>query len=117
MHRRKRKELAQSSDIAFLLIIFFLLLAGLDVSKALSYRQAKPAGETVETSPLSLTLEDDDTLRYQNQPISLSQCKELLDEAGQLTLTVDDHATWQGVVDILSIAEESHTKVVLHATT
>ena len=113
MHRRKRKELAQSSDIAFLLIIFFLLLAGLDVSKALSYRQAKPAGETVETSPLSLTLEDDDTLRYQNQPISLFQCK----EAGQLILTVDDHATWQGVVDILSIAEETHTKVVLHATT
>ncbi|MDD7202190.1 MAG: hypothetical protein SPF89_08295 [Sphaerochaetaceae bacterium] len=117
MRRRKRKELAQSSDIAFLLIIFFLLLAGLDMTKAISYRQTQPAGEIADASPVSLTLEDGDTLRYQNQTISLSQCKDLLDGAGQLTLTVDDNATWQGVVDILSIAEETNTKVVLHATT
>lgn len=117
MQRRKRRELAQSSDIAFLLIIFFLLLAGLDVSKAISYRQAQPAGGTADASPVSLTLEDGDILRYRDQTISLSQCEELLGQASQLTLTVDDRATWQGVVDILSIAEKTKTKVVLHATT
>lgn len=112
--RRKHQTLAQSSDIAFLLIIFFLLLAGLDMSKSISYRQAQGVAEA---SPLSLFLEGGDTLRYQNQAITLMQCRTLLSETKTLVLTVDDHASWQGVVDILAIAEEAGTKVVLHAST
>ncbi len=38
---RKRKELGQSSDIAFLLIIFFLLLSGVTASHSLDLQIPK----------------------------------------------------------------------------
>lgn len=118
MRRRRRKELAQASDIAFLLIIFFLLLAGLDATKALSLKQG--ISSTEQTNPsgvLSLTLSSDGSIvDSSGKTLSLSDCESLIPSYERIDLSVSPDATWQAVVDLLALANESQTEVNIHAT-
>jgi biopolymer transport protein ExbD len=101
--RRRKHSIAQPSDIAFLLIIFFLLLSGIEVSKSLDLKTGM--AQSTETKPFSLTVEKDGTLHNAGQQIDLQQLDRELEDRSWLSVSVDPDVGWQTVVDILSVAE------------
>lgn len=114
MRKRQRKELAQSSDIAFLLIIFFLLLAGLDASGSIDLHTGKPT--VSETMPCTLTVQNDGTLSFNGDTVSLGECPSLFAPYPSVILEIEPSVPWQTVVDLLSIANETGKEVTLHET-
>ncbi|MFA7168693.1 MAG: biopolymer transporter ExbD [Sphaerochaetaceae bacterium] len=111
--RRKPQGIAQSSDIAFLLIIFFLLLSGLESSKALTLKSPQPIQATADV--VSLALRQDGIVLYQGKQLSRNQLQLLLSTAKQTDITVDEQTSWQDVVDLLSVANRMGTEVSIHA--
>lgn len=113
--RRRPKEIAQSSDIAFLLIFFFLLLAGLESSKALTLQQSTATISSQETT-ISLVLEADGSVRYQGTPLTGTNLENLLATVKQADISIQDTTPWQNVVDLLSLANQTGTEVSIHGT-
>lgn len=110
--RHGRKELAQSSDIAFLLIIFFLLLSGLESNKALPMEKRGNGTGTEETCELILL--SDGSIRYGDGTIPLSALSSFLSSYTIIDLTIEDDVPWQKVVDLFAVAEKLNMKVALH---
>lgn len=102
--RRRRKELAQPSDIAFLLIIFFLLLVGVDTTRSIDAEMGKGAAQRKET--ITVTIYDDGSLSQNADRISPSELGTHLTELTSLHLCIEPETSWQHVVDILSLAEQ-----------
>jgi len=111
---RKPKEIAQSSDIAFLLIIFFLLLSGLETSKALSLSSSvETIGQEVS---VSLILKDDGTILRNGQILTPEACAHLFSQTKSADISIEDATSWQEVVDLLSLANRYGTEVSIHET-
>jgi biopolymer transport protein ExbD len=106
---RKRPDLNQSSDIAFLLILFFLVLASLQTAKALSLdlpsQQIESSSSNVES--LHISLEADGTLMVNHSEISQAHLQRLLTSSSTVRLSVNPHTPWQCVVDLFSIIERN----------
>jgi biopolymer transport protein ExbD len=101
--RRRKQDLAQPSDIAFLLIIFFLLLSGIEVSKSLDLQSGKSAYAQIET--ISVTIHNDGFITKENTRTSLAELEGQLNEQTALSVFVEGETTWQAVVDVLSLAQ------------
>ncbi len=105
---RKRKELAQPSDIAFLLIIFFLLLAGIGASRAIPFKvESSTGGEDTTKKTLSVTLREDGSVTTSTGVQEIEQLAAELDSATRLTLLVEGQTRWQQVVHTLSLLSQS----------
>ncbi|HAP57339.1 MAG TPA: hypothetical protein DD633_02625 [Sphaerochaeta sp.] len=103
---RKRKELGQSSDIAFLLIIFFLLLSGVTASHSLDLQIPKTSiliGETEKH--VTIILKQEGILLYQGRTLHLTELQPLLNQEPHLTLSIEAKTDWQTVVSLLSLIE------------
>ncbi|AEV29192.1 biopolymer transport protein [Sphaerochaeta pleomorpha str. Grapes] len=109
--RRRKQELAQPSDIAFLLIIFFLLLSGIEVSKSLDLQ----SGNKIQTQSesISLTIHSNGEMSNGNTQTSLAELEGLLNEGTSLSVFVEGEALWQAVVDVLSIAQRHQVASIL----
>lgn len=103
---RKRRELAQPSDIAFLLIIFFLLLAGVGASRALPLVIASSGGEEGPHRHLTVTLREDGTLLTSGSVIDEEKVAALLSPGIRITLLIEPRTRWQQVVHTLSLATD-----------
>lgn len=104
---RKRKELGQSSDIAFLLIIFFLLLSGVSTSHSLEQnigRSSILVGPEEEF--LELTLKQDGSLLLHERIVPTSALAPYLNQKPHLTLSIEAETDWQTVVSLLSVIEQ-----------
>lgn len=102
MGRRRRKQVGHSSDIAFLLIIFFLVLVGSTVDRAFSIdptpKEEPSAQEAVGDDRIHIELLRDGVM----QPVSSpgGQLSSLV--AGQaVVLHVQTGVKWAQVVDAL----------------
>ncbi|MEA4861475.1 hypothetical protein SDC9_79102 [bioreactor metagenome] len=107
--RKKRRDLGQASDIAFLLIIFFLLLSGISSSHSLSLQlpsNTTTSASSEEPSLLTLTLTRNGALSLNNQTTSLSQLPSLVYRTTDLILEVEAETAWQEVVSILSVLQQ-----------
>jgi biopolymer transport protein ExbD len=107
--RKKRRDLGQTSDIAFLLIIFFLLLSGISSSHSLSLQlpQNPTASTSSEDSKLqTITLIRNGTLLLNNQETPLSQLPSLVYRTTDLILEVEAETAWQKVVSTLSVLQQ-----------
>lgn len=104
---RKRKELGQSSDIAFLLIIFFLLLSGVTASHSLDLQIPKTSvlvGDAEET--IAITLKQDGSIIYHERILQTSELPSVLNQKPHLTLAIESKTDWQTVVSLLSMLEQ-----------
>ena len=108
MHK-KRRDLGQTSDIAFLLIIFFLLLSGISSSHTLSLElpsHTSTSTTTEEATLQTLTLTRNGALSLNKQTTSLSQLPTLVTHTTDLILEVEDETTWQEVVSTLAAIQQ-----------
>lgn len=104
---RKRRELGQSSDIAFLLIIFFLLLAGVTASHTLDLQIPRTSilvGEAEEI--IAITLKQDGSIIYQERILQTSELPSVLNQKPHLTLSIESKTDWQTVVSLLSTLQQ-----------
>lgn len=104
--RRTRDSIGQSSDIAFLLIIFFLLLSGLSGTRSVGL-SVEQSSHPSERTPLHLFMGEDGSVRWQDTTLPSEEVPSILREHGELHLSVDESCAWQHVVHILSLAEAS----------
>ncbi|MFA7119595.1 MAG: biopolymer transporter ExbD [Sphaerochaetaceae bacterium] len=111
MRKRRNQSVAQPSDIAFLLIIFFLLLAGIESSKAITLEQT---GKVVSKQQTCVVMLQTEGIFYQEKAITLSACFSLFSECDNIQLYVDSEVSWQQVVDILSVANQCGKEVQLY---
>lgn len=103
---RKRRDLGQPSDIAFLLIIFFLLLAGINTTQSISLHTN--TSDSIQSDPTSLQalLTRQGTIVVEDHIYSpLSFARELSPNT-TLHLKVEAETSWQQVVDLLSLTEQ-----------
>lgn len=108
--RRRKQELAQPSDIAFLLIIFFLLLAGIEVSRSLDLQGGNEIHAQIH--PIILTIHSNGELTSGHTATSLAELEGLLDGGTSLSVFVEGETLWQDVVDVLSVAQRQQVSSI-----
>jgi len=105
---RKRPDLAQSSDIAFLLILFFLILATLGQAKVLTLdlpeHEMVPSSHYTET--LTVTLHHDGRTTTDTNELTHKDLIGLLSQKPHLLLSIEEETPWQEVVTLLSLLEQ-----------
>ena len=110
--RRKQHAVGQPGDIAFLLIIFFLVLIGLQGARNI---ELSVGGQSVADGlgPLSIILLADGTIVQGESSIPLNELSRTIANYDTLYLKVAGEAAWQDVVTVLAIADEHRTAVSL----
>ncbi|MDR3276873.1 MAG: biopolymer transporter ExbD [Treponema sp.] len=115
---RKRRggfgETSASSDIAFLLIIYFLVIAGFNVNKGfLMTLPAKDSSRLIlKEDLLRFELDDDGSLLFQGAVISSGEVERTIRSATAanpnlaVILTVSPLAHWQQVVSFVEMAQK-----------
>ncbi len=103
---RKRRDLGQPSDIAFLLIIFFLLLAGITTTQSIALHTTTRENIPTEAVVLHALLTQQGTILLEEQRYTPLQFAKTLLPNTTLHLSVEEETSWQQVVDILSLTEQ-----------
>ena len=117
--KRNKKEFTipmnSMSDVAFLLIIYFIVIAGFNVNKGfLMNLPAKDSTRLILSEDL-LRFEMDEAgiILYKDAVLSFSESKELIQEAQRenpdiaVVLTIDSQAEWQNVVTFVELAQDA----------
>ncbi|NCC64784.1 MAG: hypothetical protein EOM15_09025 [Spirochaetia bacterium] len=103
---RNRKSPGLSSDIAFLLIIFFLLLAGISTSQSLTVnleKETKNGTDTLITKTLELL--EDGSLFLDEKAITYADLAKAIAEDTHVSLYIKENTPYQIVVQLLSSLE------------
>jgi biopolymer transport protein ExbD len=113
-HRRGFDESSASSDIAFLLIIYFIVIAGFTVNNG--FLMNLPAKDSARRIPkedlLRFQLDDDGRILYQGEARSAAGAAGILRSAAAanpnsaVLLAVSPNAPWQQVVTFVALAQE-----------
>ncbi|MDR1444976.1 MAG: biopolymer transporter ExbD [Treponema sp.] len=115
--RRKRRTFGDSgasSDIAFLLIIYFMVIAGINVNKG--FLLTLPARNSqrfvLKDELLRFNLVHDGRLVFHGELCSLAAAEQTIRRAVSehpntaLLLTVDPRTPWQAVVEFVELAQD-----------
>jgi biopolymer transport protein ExbD len=103
-----------SSDIAFLLIIYFIVIAGFNVNKGfLINLPAKDSKRLIlKDDLLRFEMENDGSLVFEGETVSIERAKSVV-RAGQaqnpniaLIITISGQARWQNVVEFVELAQD-----------
>jgi len=103
---RKRRDLGQPSDIAFLLIIFFLLLAGINTTQSLALHTNTSDASQTDPAVLQALLTQQGTILLEDQSYTPLEFARRLTPNTTLHLRVEAETSWQQVVDLLSLTEQ-----------
>jgi biopolymer transport protein ExbD len=116
IQRKKRHrfaELVVASDLAFLLIIYFIVIAGFNIN--MGFLMNLPAREStrqiLSEDLLRFDIDDQGRLIHGAQEIAMSEARTLIAGAHAanpniaVILTIDPFARWQEVVSFVEIAK------------
>jgi biopolymer transport protein ExbD len=117
LSRKKRKAIdagSASSDIAFLLIIYFIVIAGFNINKGfLMNLPAKDSTRLIlKEDLLRFELDEAGQILYQGEIRSISEAEGTIRSAVQsnpnmaVILTVSPEAPWQQVVSFVELAQK-----------
>ena len=103
---RNKRNLGLSSDIAFLLIIFFLLLAGISTSQSFTINLEQETKKGTETLiHKNLKLLEDGSLFLDEKAISYAHLAKAISEETHVSLYIKENTPYQIVVQLLSSLE------------
>jgi biopolymer transport protein ExbD len=118
MKLKRRKNIFQdssaSSDIAFLLIIYFIVIAGFNVNKGfLMNLPAKDSSRLIlRDDLLRFEMDTGGNVVYEGDVIQISRAKTIIQTAQKenpdiaVIITIDGQAHWQNVVDFVELAQD-----------
>ena len=117
INRRKRLTFADSSaasDMAFLLIIYFIVIAGFNINKGfLINLPAKNSTRLILRDDLiRFELDGGDNIIHEGNSIDISEARRLIASAQAdnpnmaLILTIDSATHWQKVVSFVELAQD-----------
>jgi biopolymer transport protein ExbD len=103
-----------SSDIAFLLIIYFIVIAGFNVNKGfLLNLPAKDSSRLIlKDDLLRFVMDGGGNIVYEGAPVDMDQAGGLIKNARQgnpniaVIITIDPGAAWQRVVSFVELAQD-----------
>jgi len=115
--RRKKLgflETCAASDLAFLLIIYFLVIAGFNINKGfLMNLPAKDSTRMIlRDDLLRFEMNNEGAILHADDIIDISQAKKLISTAKEgnsdiaVILTIDKEAKWQNVVYFVELAQD-----------
>ncbi|MGI6433597.1 MAG: biopolymer transporter ExbD [Sphaerochaetaceae bacterium] len=102
--RKRRRELAQSGDIAFLLIIFFILLTGLPTLSRMdvTVNQQEQLSGSSQNATYQILLTSTGELYLEKIALDYpTQLKGRLASFGDVVLSIEADTSWHYVVDLL----------------
>jgi biopolymer transport protein ExbD len=117
LNRRTRKpfeDSSASSDIAFLLIIYFIVIAGFNINKGflMNLPQKDSARLILKEDLLRFDLDAGGALRYQGETLDWTLAEREIRAAVSnhpnlaVVLSIDPHAPWQQVVSFVELAQK-----------
>jgi biopolymer transport protein ExbD len=115
--RRKRipfSDSSASSDIAFLLIIYFIIIAGFNINKGfLINLPAKNSTRLILRDDLiRFELDGEDNIVYEGNTVDIGEARRMISSAQAanpntaLILTINSAAHWQKVVSFVELAQD-----------
>jgi biopolymer transport protein ExbD len=116
--KRKKKlgfqETAAASDLAFLLIIYFIVIAGFNINKG--YLLNLPAKDStrmiLRDDLMRFQMDEMGNIVYDGQTVSVRGARQLVAAAQSnnpniaLIITIDPQAQWQQVVSFIELAQQ-----------
>ena len=103
------------SDLAFLLIIYFIIIAGFNVNRG--FLLNLPKKDSILAVPrdelLRFSLDGTGSLFYMENPVSYEEAKTTISSAiterpnTAVILRIDENAPWQNVVSFVELAQEN----------
>jgi biopolymer transport protein ExbD len=117
LKRRKKNSFSDSSassDIAFLLIIYFIVIAGFNINKGfLMNLPAKDSTRLIlRDDLLRFEMDDSGNILHSGEIFDIPSAEKLIRDSVSsnpnmaLILTIDPHAQWQRVVSFVELAQD-----------
>ena len=117
INRRKRLSFAESSaasDIAFLLIIYFIVIAGFNINKGfLIHLPAKDSTRLIlRDDLLRFELDSDDNIIHEGEVINVQEARKIIGAAQAVNpniaviLSINRDTRWQRVVFFVELAQD-----------
>jgi len=115
--KRLKKQISENSsstsDIAFLLIIYFIIIAGFNINKGfLINLPAKDSSRLIlREELLRFEMEADGGIIYEKETVGIPRAKSLIQTAQAINpniaviITIDGQASWQNVVSFVELAQ------------
>jgi biopolymer transport protein ExbD len=108
------QDSSASSDIAFLLIIYFIVIAGFNVNKGfLMNLPAKDSSRLIlRDDLLRFEMDTGGNIVYEGGVMGISAARTLIQSAQKdnpdiaVIITIDGQARWQNVVDFVELAQD-----------
>jgi len=115
--RSKRHSFLDSSsasDVAFLLIIYFIVIAGFNVNKGfLMNLPGKDSQRLIlKEDLLRFELDEEGKIIHESEAISTASAKNLIQTAQRynpniaVIITIDGNANWQNIVSFVELAQD-----------
>jgi len=108
------QDSSASSDIAFLLIIYFIVIAGFNVNKGfLMNLPAKDSSRLIlRDDLLRFEMDTEGNVVYDGEVIQIPRAKSIIQTAQRdnpeiaVIITIDGNAHWQNVVNFVELAQD-----------
>ena len=108
------QESSAASDVAFLLIIYFIVIAGFNVNKGfLLNLPAKDSTRMIlREDLLRFEMDREGRIIYNEQTVSIANAKNIIQSSQRsnpniaVIITIDGQAHWQNVVSFVELAQD-----------
>jgi biopolymer transport protein ExbD len=108
------QESSAASDVAFLLIIYFIVIAGFNINKG--FILDLPAKDStrimLRDELLRFEMDEEGRIIFNEQPINILNAQSLIQSAQRnnpniaVIITIDGRAHWQNVVSFVELAQD-----------
>ncbi|MDR0442645.1 MAG: biopolymer transporter ExbD [Treponema sp.] len=113
-NRQRFLDSSSSSDVAFLLIIYFIIIAAFNINKGfLMNLPAKDSARLIlREDLLRFDMDEDGNIVHESENINISSAKRIIEDAQRgnpniaVIITIDGEARWQEVVFFVELAQD-----------
>ena len=114
LQKQAFQDSSASSDVAFLLIIYFIIIAGFNINKGfLMHLPAKDSTRLIlREDLLRFDMDSEGNIIHDEGPIEISRAKSIIQSAQKdnpniaVIITIDGQARWQRVVSFVELAQD-----------